>query len=38
MGGRLALTFAVLYPDIIRKLILESSSPGLITEEEREAE
>jgi len=35
MGGRLALSFAVQYPDFIRKLILESSSPGLETEEER---
>ena len=35
MGGRLALTFAVLYPHRVRKLILESSSPGLKTEEER---
>ena len=35
MGGRLALTFAILYPDKIRKLILESTSPGLLTEEER---
>lgn len=35
MGGRLALTFAMLYPDCIRKLVLESSSPGLETEEER---
>lgn len=36
MGGRLALTFAVLFPDRVRKLILESASPGLLTEEERE--
>jgi 2-succinyl-6-hydroxy-2,4-cyclohexadiene-1-carboxylate synthase len=35
MGGRLALTFAVLYPERVRKLILESASPGLLTEEER---
>jgi 2-succinyl-6-hydroxy-2,4-cyclohexadiene-1-carboxylate synthase len=35
MGGRLALTFAILYPDRVRKLILESASPGLGTEEER---
>lgn len=35
MGGRLALTFAILYPQRVRKLILESSSPGLFSEEER---
>jgi 2-succinyl-6-hydroxy-2,4-cyclohexadiene-1-carboxylate synthase len=35
MGGRLALTFAILYPERVRKLILESVSPGLRTEEER---
>ena len=35
MGGRLALTFAILFPDKIRKLILESTSPGLLTEDER---
>jgi len=35
MGGRLALTFAILYPHRVGKLILESSSPGLKTEEER---
>jgi 2-succinyl-6-hydroxy-2,4-cyclohexadiene-1-carboxylate synthase len=35
MGGRLALTFAVLYPEKVNKLILESSSPGLLTETER---
>jgi len=35
MGGRLALTFAILFPEYVRKLILESSSPGLRTEEER---
>ncbi|CAH2717465.1 2-hydroxy-6-oxo-2,4-heptadienoate hydrolase [Neobacillus rhizosphaerae] len=36
MGGRLALTFAVLFPDRVRKLVLESTSPGLSTVEERE--
>lgn len=36
MGGRLALTFALLYPERVRKLILESASPGLPTEEERQ--
>jgi 2-succinyl-6-hydroxy-2,4-cyclohexadiene-1-carboxylate synthase len=36
MGGRLALTFAILFPKRVRKLILESSSPGLPSIEERE--
>ena len=35
MGGRLALTFASLYPQCVRSLLLESTSPGLETEEER---
>jgi 2-succinyl-6-hydroxy-2,4-cyclohexadiene-1-carboxylate synthase len=35
MGGRLALTFALLFPNEVRKLILESASPGLATENER---
>ncbi|PLR84451.1 2-succinyl-6-hydroxy-2,4-cyclohexadiene-1-carboxylate synthase [Bacillus canaveralius] len=35
MGGRLALTFAKKYPGRVRKLILESASPGLKTAEER---
>ncbi len=37
MGGRLALTMAVLYPDVVKSLIIESASPGLKTEEERAA-
>jgi 2-succinyl-6-hydroxy-2,4-cyclohexadiene-1-carboxylate synthase len=37
MGGRLALTFAVLYSHRVNKLILESSSPGLKSDEERRA-
>lgn len=37
MGGRLALTFAIRYPQCVKTLILESSSPGLKTEEERHA-
>jgi 2-succinyl-6-hydroxy-2,4-cyclohexadiene-1-carboxylate synthase len=37
MGGRLAITFAVLYPDKVRKLVLESTTPGLSTEEEKAA-
>ncbi|WLR50322.1 2-succinyl-6-hydroxy-2,4-cyclohexadiene-1-carboxylate synthase [Bacillus tianshenii] len=36
MGGRTALSFASIYPERVHKLILESSSPGLQTEEERE--
>ncbi len=35
MGGRLALTFANLYPQCVRSLVLESASPGLATEDER---
>lgn len=36
MGGRLALSFANLYPERVRSLTLESSSPGLKTRLERE--
>ncbi|WML47231.1 2-succinyl-6-hydroxy-2,4-cyclohexadiene-1-carboxylate synthase [Neobacillus sp. PS3-34] len=36
MGGRLALTFALLYPDRVRKLVLVSASPGLSSENDRE--
>jgi 2-succinyl-6-hydroxy-2,4-cyclohexadiene-1-carboxylate synthase len=35
MGGRLALSFAMMQPERACSLILESSSPGLSTEEER---
>ncbi|TKD69166.1 2-succinyl-6-hydroxy-2,4-cyclohexadiene-1-carboxylate synthase [Pseudalkalibacillus hwajinpoensis] len=35
MGGRIALAFAIQYPSMIKSLILESSSPGLLTLEER---
>ncbi|WP_456273573.1 2-succinyl-6-hydroxy-2,4-cyclohexadiene-1-carboxylate synthase [Bacillus sp. AK031] len=35
MGGRLAIAFAVTYPSRVASLILESSSPGLKTEQER---
>lgn len=35
MGGRLALYIAIHYPQLVKSLILESSSPGLQTEEER---
>lgn len=37
MGGRLALYIAINYPFLIKKLILESASPGLKTEDERQA-
>jgi 2-succinyl-6-hydroxy-2,4-cyclohexadiene-1-carboxylate synthase len=36
MGGRTALSYAMLYPENIKSLILESASPGLASEEERE--
>nr|WP_204556659.1 2-succinyl-6-hydroxy-2,4-cyclohexadiene-1-carboxylate synthase [Bacillus ectoiniformans] len=35
MGGRLALTLAVLFPESVKSLMLESASPGLKTTEER---
>jgi 2-succinyl-6-hydroxy-2,4-cyclohexadiene-1-carboxylate synthase len=35
MGGRLALGFALTYPERVRRLVLESASPGLETEGER---
>lgn len=37
MGGRVALSYAVKYPDHIEQLVLESASPGLKSEEERAA-
>ncbi len=37
MGGRLALYFALHYPELVRALLLESASPGLPTDEERTA-
>lgn len=37
MGGRLALFFALRYPDRCRRLVLESASPGLSATGEREA-
>lgn len=35
MGGRTALTLAMLYPDYVASLILESASPGLESAQER---
>ncbi|MFT4417094.1 2-succinyl-6-hydroxy-2,4-cyclohexadiene-1-carboxylate synthase [Fredinandcohnia humi] len=37
MGGRLALAFSLNFQERVKKLILESSSPGLRTEDERNA-
>lgn len=37
MGGRLALAYAVARPERVTRLVLESASPGLATEEERGA-
>jgi len=37
MGGRLALAYAVRHPRRVRRLVLESASPGLATEEDRRA-
>lgn len=37
MGGRLALSFALLFPEKVKSLVLESASPGLSIPEEREA-
>lgn len=37
MGGRLALHYAVARPGSVRRMVLESSSPGLETEEARSA-
>lgn len=35
MGGRVALAFTLMNPTLVRKLVLESASPGLITEKDR---
>lgn len=37
MGGRVALSYVNAFPKRVQQLILESASPGLKTEEEREA-
>src|SRR5699024_1158223 len=36
MGGRVALSFSKRHPDYVESLLLESASPGLRTEAERE--
>ncbi|WP_373893143.1 2-succinyl-6-hydroxy-2,4-cyclohexadiene-1-carboxylate synthase [Virgibacillus sp. CBA3643] len=36
MGGRTVLSFALTYPELVQSLILESSSPGLETKQERD--
>lgn len=35
LGGRAALSFAVLYPDKVKSILLESASPGLASTEEQ---
>ncbi|WP_226680685.1 2-succinyl-6-hydroxy-2,4-cyclohexadiene-1-carboxylate synthase [Sutcliffiella horikoshii] len=37
MGGRVALSFTVAYPELVSKLVLESASPGLEEMEDRNA-
>ena len=37
MGGRLALYLAIHYPQLVKRLILESAAPGLASEAERQA-
>ncbi len=37
MGGRLALYLAMNFPELVNRLILESASPGLKTQAERDA-
>lgn len=37
MGGRVALSYTVSYPEMVKQLILESASPGLDDEEARHA-
>ncbi|WP_404453798.1 2-succinyl-6-hydroxy-2,4-cyclohexadiene-1-carboxylate synthase [Virgibacillus necropolis] len=37
MGGRTALSFAMIYPELVQSLVLESASPGLEKEEDRKA-
>ena len=35
MGGRIALAYTIRYPERVKALILESSSPGLVDEQDR---
>lgn len=35
MGGRTALSYAMIYPEQVQSLVLESASPGLATSEEQ---
>lgn len=37
MGGRTALSFAMIYPEMVSSLLLESASPGLDTEQDQHA-
>ncbi len=37
MGGRIALMAALRYPELFRPLVLESASPGIRSEDDREA-
>ncbi len=36
MGGRIALIFALTYPKMVTRLVLESANPGIINAKERE--
>lgn len=36
MGGRIALFFALTYPEMVTRLVLESANPGIINAKERE--
>ena len=38
MGGRLAISFTQKYPELVKSLILESSSLGLVSHDEKEAQ
>ncbi|GAB3061676.1 2-succinyl-6-hydroxy-2,4-cyclohexadiene-1-carboxylate synthase [Salinicoccus sesuvii] len=37
MGGRVALSFAINYPEAVERLIIESASPGIASLEDRQA-
>ena len=36
LGGRLALDFAICFPELVEKLIILSANPGIDSEEERQ--